>query len=590
MLDLLGMKPFLLLIILLLFIGAGVSAQDADITPLIKAWEISDTSQTRKYLESVQYYYLQPDAVRKKLMQEIHAYIDKHANTRLQVRLMLLEEPWWAVCVDADPGGEAGIPLIRKAVQLASQENDDQLLSEVYSAYAEHCTRIAWVEDYLFYSIKALELQQRLGAEHFPQICTRWFDMCKALYVTREYRLSLEYGLKALSVTTKDVFTLDLVGACYKKLGLYDSSLYYYKKLADILQHDVRGAADPFVEKWLIIVDGNIGENLALQKKYDLALPMLREYALKSGWVVDAFNVALANNALANLYFARHQFDLALGCWKITYAWANSKEVNNMEYAAKAAEGIAAAYSGLGRIDSAFLYSTLFHRHADSLNAFTNRSNLRATKAKIAFEEMQSVLHSARAANKQQRLIIYFIVGGIILFAIIALLFYNRKLWRQKYKTAILERKRQVAEMESKRAKEQIALFTQQIIDKNNLINRLTEELAFQAENAVTEKNTAIESLLQYTLLTDGEWEKFRMEFYRAYPDFFPAFKKLVSNPTPAEERLATLIYLDLSNQQIANTLGISKDSVARGKRRLKQRLNLQTVEVLEVYIRNLNN
>lgn len=104
-----GNEAFLLLIALLLSIGAGVSAQDADITPLIKALEISDTSQTRKYLESVQYYYLQPDAARKKLMQEMHAYIDKHANTRIQIRLMLLEEPWWAVCVDADPGGEAGL-------------------------------------------------------------------------------------------------------------------------------------------------------------------------------------------------------------------------------------------------------------------------------------------------------------------------------------------------------------------------------------------------------------------------------------------------------------------------------------------------
>jgi tetratricopeptide (TPR) repeat protein/DNA-binding CsgD family transcriptional regulator len=501
----------------------------------------------------------------------------------------LLEEPWWTVCENHVPGAEAGIPLIKKAVQLASQENDDQLLSEVYSAYAEHCTRIAWLEDYLFYSTKALELQQRLGAEYFPNISTRWFDMCKALYDTKEYRVSLQYGLKALSVKTKDVFTLDLVGACYKKLGLYDSSLHYYKKLADLLKTDVGATADPFKEKWLIIANGDIGENLALQKKYDQALPMLLEYAVKSGQVVDSFNVALANNALANLYFARHQFALALGCWKITYALAVKKDAINMvEYAAKAAEGIAAAYNGLGRLDSAFLYSTLFHEHSDSLNAFTNRSNLRATKARIAFEEMQTSLQSARAAVRHQRLIRNFIVGGIILLAIVILLLYNRKLWRQKYKTAILERKRQMAEMESRRAKEQIALFTQQIIDKNNLINKLTDELTVQAEAAVAEKNTAFESLLQYTLLTDVEWEKFRMEFIRAYPDFFPAFKKLVSHPTPAEERLATLIYLDLSNQQIANTLGISKDSVTRGKRRLKQRLNLQADEVLEAYIRNL--
>jgi DNA-binding CsgD family transcriptional regulator len=582
----LKLSPFLIAI--LLFTCAGAGAQDVDITPLIKSWEISDTSQTRKFLETVQFYNKQPDAVKKKVIQKLHADPDLHDNARLQVRLMLLEEPWWVVCANHVPGAEAGIPLITKAVQLAIQENDDQLLSEVYSAYAEHCTRIAWVEDYLFYSIKAFELQQRLGTEHFPHISTRWFDMCKALYVTKEYRLSLQYGLKALSVKNKDVYTLDLVGACYKKLGLYDSSLFYYRKLADMLQPDAGGTADPFNEKWLIIANGDIGENLALQKKYDQALPMLREYALKSGQVVDSFNVALANNALANLYFARHQFALALECWKITYAWAISQELMNMEYAAKAAEGIASAYRSLGRIDSAFVYSSLFHKHSDSLNAFTNRSNLRATKAKIAFEETQTALQSARTAIRHQRLMRNFISGGIILFTIIALLLYNRKLWRQKYKTAIVERKRQIAEMESKRAKEQIALFTQQIIDKNNLINKLTEELALQTETAEAEKNTAFESLLQYTLLTDGEWEKFRMEFFRAYPDFFSAFKKLVSDPTPAEERLATLIYLDLSNQQIANTLGIGKDSVTRAKRRLKQRLNLQADEVLEAYIRNL--
>jgi len=48
--------------------------------------------------------------------------------------------------------------------------------------------------------------------------------------------------------------------------------LYYYKKLSDILQHDVRGATDAFIKELLIITNGNIGENLALQKEYDLAM------------------------------------------------------------------------------------------------------------------------------------------------------------------------------------------------------------------------------------------------------------------------------------------------------------------------------
>ena len=218
------MRLFLFLFTVLLFLCAGVKAQDADIKPLIKAWTISDTSQTRKYLESAQALKQQPAAVRNQIMQKMHEYLDKHPNLRLQVRIMLFEEPWWAVCVDDDPGGEAGIPLIKKAVQLAVWVNDEQLLSDVYSAYAEHCTRISWNEDYVLYSTKALELQDRIGTEHFPYIESRWFDMCKALYATKDYRQSLQYGLQILARDSKNVFTLDLVGACYKKMGLYDSS------------------------------------------------------------------------------------------------------------------------------------------------------------------------------------------------------------------------------------------------------------------------------------------------------------------------------------------------------------------------------
>ena len=355
-----------------------------------------------------------------------------------------------------------------------------------------------------------------------------------------------------------------------------------------MLQPDSTGASNPFNEKWLVIANGDIGENLALEKKYDQALPMLLEYAAKSSKMVDGFNVALANNALANLYFAQHQFQSALACWKKTYNWAVSTDPNDIEYAAKAAEGIVAAYSATGGIDSAFRYSVLFHRYSDSLNAFISRSNLRATKAKIAFDEMQAELQSANAVVRHQRFIRNIILGAIVLLTIIALLLYNRKIWQQKYKTAILERKRQMAEMESKRAKEQIAIFTQQIIDKDNLISKLTEELSLQPEVTNSGNTAAIESLLQYTLLTDSEWEKFRLEFSQAYPNFFPAFKKRVAQPTPAEERLAALIYLDLTNQQIANTLGISKDSVARSKRRLKQRLTLNADEMLEEYVRSL--
>jgi hypothetical protein len=53
-------------------------------------------------------------------------------------------------------------------------------------------------------------------------------------------------------------------------------------------------------------------------------------------------------------------------------------------------------------------------------------------------------------------------------------------------------------------------------------------------------------------------------------------------------ERLAALIFLQLNNYQIANALGIGKESVARSKRRLRTILKLAADESLEDHVKTL--
>jgi len=149
---------------------------------------------------------------------------------------------------------------------------------------------------------------------------------------------------------------------------------------------------------------------------------------------------------------------------------------------------------------------------------------------------------------------------------------------QQKHLAEVLISKQREAEQEANQAKAQISSFTENIIEKENLITNLQKQLTIGSEQLN-------ESLLQYTLVTDTEWEKFRMEFTKAYPSFLPSLQKVLPTINPAEERLATLLCLKLTPNQIANTLGISKDSVGRSKRRLKQRLNLNADVVLENFI-----
>lgn len=135
--------------------------------------------------------------------------------------------------------------------------------------------------------------------------------------------------------------------------------------------------------------------------------------------------------------------------------------------------------------------------------------------------------------------------------------------------------------MEVARAKDQITQFTVNLKEKERLIDQLQRQLP-----EATSKDAFIaERLKQYSLVTDEAWVKFKGEFMTAYPDFYPRLYKVLHKMTPAEERLTALIYLRLSNQLMATTLGISKDSVLRSKHRLNLKMALPPDVSLENYV-----
>src|SRR5262249_48821243 len=152
-------------------------------------------------------------------------------SKRLEARIMMFDAfsalvfPQWA-----DPKYKA---MLERAMEIAHELKDDQLMAEIYAYYAE----ITGQNNHLLYNLKAIELQERVGFQHFYTVHNRFFIVSSALYHTRDYRQSIDYGLRALSLRDIDpqhwlrrvyVLQLDILGASYKKLGLYDSSIYYY--------------------------------------------------------------------------------------------------------------------------------------------------------------------------------------------------------------------------------------------------------------------------------------------------------------------------------------------------------------------------
>jgi hypothetical protein len=139
-------------------------------------------------------------------------------------------------------------------------------------------------------------------------------------------------------------------------------------------------------------------------------------------------------------------------------------------------------------------------------------------------------------------------------------------------------------EMESARA--QLKMFTQNIVEKSDLIDKLESQI--KNKIASEDEKELIDSLSQQTILTEEDWINFKMVFEKIYPQFFSKIIKLVNNITQAEQRMAALTLLQFTTRQMAGVLGISPNSVIKAKQRLCQRPNLQTDIEVEDLIRKL--
>lgn len=567
----------------LLFWSFYANAQSQLIAPYIIAWQTSDTSQTHKAEQTYSLLKKKKDTVEfRQILNQMYVYLKDHPNDRLWIRTLMydifgkIELGIWT-----KDDFEKERPLLLEGIKLASQLNDDQLLAELYAQYAELNRGNS---NYVLYNLKAIELQKKVGISHFEYVANRYYNISLGLYTNEDYRQSINYGLTCLALNREvsklvdphlQILQTDIVGASYFKLGKLDSSKYFYQQILDTLTKKPDPSPE-FQQLWVAIAKGNIGRVLVLQNQVDKAIPLLNEYLATSKQLKSFNNVTMGENTLGGLYLKMKAYDLALNKFRNSYRYATKEGMlSEMLIASK---GLADVFRASNQMDSAFAYYAMHQQYRDSLIEKVNKGKLSAMNASIAFDDMQTNLQQADATISNQRLVRNLILMAMVLLTVIALLFYNRKMLQQKHLADTLKRERKLAEQETNQAKSQIATFTEKIIEKENLILKLQNKLAFDNEQTH-------ESLLQYTLVTDTEWEKFRIEFSRAYPNFLSSLQDLLPAINPAEERLASLLCLKLTSNQIANTLGISKDSVGRSKRRLKQRLNLETGAKLEDFI-----
>jgi tetratricopeptide (TPR) repeat protein/DNA-binding CsgD family transcriptional regulator len=468
------------------------------------------------------------------------------------------------------------------AMDRAYTSEDDHLIAQVSSWYGNSMTHFGEIGLAVMYEMNGIDLSEKVS-EHIRPYDYQY--LAEILYRVREYNSSIKYARKAVDAwrnsgvgdKTYIVSCLNTVALGYHRQDKYDSALFYYSQALEL-------AKKAGSSVWTGIVTGNMAQIYYAQKKYESAYPIfLNDYKTSkdSGYYDNAANslqwAARTNLALGNKPAALKQVREAFYLLRL---WTDDSYLRNAYYTATQ------IFREMGNYDSAFYYNNLYASLNDSLERLVSRSTTDIAKAKLSDEASKYNIQTLNREKKAQVLLRNMIIVGIILLSLFVLLIFNRKSLKDKMKMEKMAQEKLLMEQEVASAKDQLKLFTENVIEKTNLIEKL--EMQVKGKEVTSEQHSIISELTQQTILTEQDWYKFRSLFEKIYPGFFIKLKDKFPDITVAEQRMAALTRLHLTTKQIASMLGISLDSVHKSRQRLRQRFQVGAETNLEELVANL--
>jgi hypothetical protein len=477
--------------------------------------------------------------------------------------------------------------ICENSLKEAYESGDDHLILFSSWGYGGLMGILSEIELSATYLLKAVETNERLEKKYFST--TLWLSLGETLFHTREYEKCIYYIQKGLD-TWRDTAAIadyhrmrlcNTIGQAYQQLGKLDSAMISYRR--SMFYVDKHGEVT-----WQAINSGFIGQIFFLKKNYSTA----KEY-LRSDYNINKNNEPnIAANTLqwlARISLIEGKEDSALLLAKEALQFskkAGQVSMQQLNYLQHIYYTTADVYRTIGNTDSFYHYFQLYSALHDSLERVATLSSIKMAQARIENENNYhavQILQKEKRAEEQKR---NFIIAVIVLCAILAFSYVNRLRLKHRFTEQIAVQQKNAAEAEKEAAKEQLQLFTQNLIEKTSLVEKLEGQL--NNRTLSIEQQELITSLSGQTILTEDDWEKFKSLFEKIYPGFFMKLKTSVNDITLSELRMAALVKLHLTTRQIATILGISPNSVNKTKQRLRQRLHVDAEKNIEDVIADI--
>lgn len=424
--------------------------------------------------------------------------------------------------------------------------------------------------------LRMYELVKNVSKHTFPDKTNCLKELASAYYYFEDFTKTIELAKAAIKSELEVgesahlCRNYGLVGICFRKLNQLDSSDHYFKA-------SLKTATDKQDTLWMGINYGELGFNAFERQQFDQALPLLnralsivkpRQEGTTSAKVLTRLGaIALlkgkqkeAESLLTEAKkFANGQQQLEL--YSLLYPW------------------LMKLYVRQNRPQLAMMYSDSATWIRDSLQRqFSSRKILRAVQAN------QLRQHRAEVADiETQKKMKEWERNGILALLVIgfglAVYVYDSQRRKHLQNQFIAAKHLQLKEQELHLATQQLQQFARSISEKNTLIEEL------QKKPANEEIYQIIDQLQRTTILTDEQWEDFRVLFEKVHSGYLRRVKEKFPSLTPAEIRFIALAKLQLSNKEMAAVLGVSPSSMRSTWSRLRKKVSLSEEESREEWL-----
>lgn len=380
------------------------------------------------------------------------------------------------------------------------------------------------------------------------------------------------------------------LGLAYFDLPDLDSAAYYYDRAIE--ENKIAKK-----EIYTAVIQNNRGDiylardSLILaEKHFTSALEIATEQNYSLLIATTKLNLGTIHTKRGDYALALENLNEALGIYQ---------ELNSLYFLAETNIALSECYQEMGDHSKSLVYLKEFNHLEDSLKGAETLDRIANLEMEIALQKeqqrydlVQQEKELAETKTKHQRTYLYLLIGLILLGVAAAFLLIKglrTSLERNKLRAEQLQQRQLLLENELSFKKKEIENFSAYILEKNNILNEVKDLLQdIRSENPDSEKVKSAVQTVKHNLHIDQDRKELDLKIDQAHQEFMLRLLDKHPKLTKTEQRLCSLLLMDLSSKDISNIMNVAPESIKKSRNRLRKKLNLEPKKDLQEFLKSI--